>query len=77
LIDRRQTEDEWADQILEAAQYLKAEAPRVGGQVLGFTLTPYVTGQPFRIQALNRMLTALGADPAIWTTTATAIAAVP
>jgi peptidoglycan/xylan/chitin deacetylase (PgdA/CDA1 family) len=74
LLDRRQTEDEWAAQILEAAAYLTDEAPRSGGQVLGLTLTPYVTGQPFRINALSRVLSALGSDKAVWTATATEIA---
>ncbi len=60
MIDRRQTEDEWAGQVLEAASYLADGAERFGGRVLGFTLTPYVTGQPFRISALRRLLTGLG-----------------
>ncbi|PVM84092.1 polysaccharide deacetylase [Caulobacter radicis] len=60
MIDRRQSEDEWAIQVLEAADYLAESADRFGGRVLGFTLTPYVTGQPFRISALRRLLTGLG-----------------
>ncbi|MBI1684401.1 polysaccharide deacetylase family protein [Caulobacter hibisci] len=60
MIDRRQTEDEWAGQVLEAAAYLADGAERFGGRVLGFTLTPYVTGQPFRISALRRLLAGLG-----------------
>lgn len=60
MIDRRQTEDEWAGQVLEAASYLTDGAERFGGRVLGFTLTPYVTGQPFRISALRRLLSGLG-----------------
>jgi peptidoglycan/xylan/chitin deacetylase (PgdA/CDA1 family) len=60
MIDRRQTEDEWASQVLEAADYLAQCAGRFGGRVLGFTLTPYVTGQPFRISALRRLLSGLG-----------------
>jgi hypothetical protein len=59
MIDRRQTEDEWAGQVLEAAGYLADGAERFGGRVLGFTLTPYVTGQPFRISALRRLLAGL------------------
>jgi hypothetical protein len=74
LIDRRQSEDEWADQVIEAVAYLKGEAPRAGGQVAGFTLTPYVTGQPFRIAALRRLLATLGGDRAVWAATATEIA---
>lgn len=74
LLDRRQTEDEWAGQILEAADYLNSEADRFGGRVLGFTLTPYVTGQPFRIHALRRILAGLAGDARTWSATASEIA---
>jgi hypothetical protein len=74
LIDQRQTEAEWRDQILEAAALLKSEHDRFGGQVLSFTLTPYVIGQPFRIWALRETLRALGDDDAIWSTTAAKLA---
>lgn len=59
LNDRRQTEDQWADQVLAAQAYLSGDAERFGGRVLGFTLTPYVAGQPFRIASLRRMLAGL------------------
>lgn len=74
LGDRRQSEDEWVDQILEAARYMTVEAPRYGGQVLAFTLTPYISGQPFRIAALRRLLGALADDGAIWSASALDIA---
>lgn len=62
LIDKHQTEDEWAAQLLEAAAYLKTDAARFGGRSLGFTLTPYVSGQPFRIAIVERVLATLAAD---------------
>jgi len=74
LIDRRQTEEAWADQLLEAASFLKADAGADDRRVLGFTLTPYVTGQPFRMGAVRRALQGLAADPAVWSATATEIA---
>jgi peptidoglycan/xylan/chitin deacetylase (PgdA/CDA1 family) len=73
LQDRRQTEDEWAGQVLEAADYLNSESKRFGGRVLGFTLTPYVAGQPFRIHALRRILAGLAGDARTWTATAAEI----
>lgn len=66
LIDQRQSEAEWRDQILEACALLKSEDERFGAQVLSFTLTPYVIGQPFRIWALHEMLAALAHDGAVW-----------
>jgi peptidoglycan/xylan/chitin deacetylase (PgdA/CDA1 family) len=74
LIDRRQGEDEWADQIIEASTYLVSEGARFGGRVLGFCLTPYVSGQPFRQYALRRILKHLADQPEIWTATSSEIA---
>jgi allantoinase len=74
LIDRRQTEAEWAGQIIAAAQWLKHDAERFGGRILSFTLTPYVAGQPFRMHAVRELLRALSTDTAIWSATATEIA---
>lgn len=68
LIDRRQTEDEWRDQILAAAAEIRP------GGVLGFTLTPYVAGQPFRIKALREILAGLAGDARVWCAGAGAIA---
>lgn len=70
LIDQRQSEEDWARQIVTARDALIREASRSGGQTLAFTLTPYVTGQPFRIAALRRMLAGLGAHESVWATTA-------
>jgi hypothetical protein len=75
MIDRRQSEDDWARQILEARDYLKSDADRFGGRVLGFTLTPYVSGQPFRISALRGVLADLAADDQVWSATAAEIVA--
>lgn len=59
LFSKRQSEDEWCDQIIEAAAYLADEAAITGPRVFGFTLTPYLAGLPFRIYALRKMLAAL------------------
>ncbi len=59
LIDRSQSEDEWADQIIEAAAYHVAQFETEGAAAMAFTMTPYVAGQPFRIQAVRRVLDAL------------------
>jgi allantoinase len=74
LIDQRQSEAEWRDQILSARDLLVEEGPRFGGQVLSFTLTPYISGLPFRIWALREVLASLGADTQVWSATASEIA---
>jgi hypothetical protein len=60
---------------LEARDYLKSDAERFGGRVLGFTLTPYVSGQPFRISALRGVLADLAGDAQVWSATASQIVA--
>lgn len=59
LIDRSQSEDEWAAQIGETAAYHIALHDTEGASAFAFTLTPYVMGQPFRIHALRRVLDTL------------------
>jgi allantoinase len=74
LIDQRQSEAEWRDQVLAARDLLVEEAPRFGGQVLSFTLTPYISGLPFRIWALREVLANLASDKGVWSATASEIA---
>jgi allantoinase len=74
LIERKQTENGWARQITEAAAFLKSEHERFGAQVLGFSLTPFVIGQPFRIGALEEVLQAFAEDDAVWCAAASEIA---
>lgn len=73
LIDQRQTEAEWRDQIIEALALLKSEHEQFGGQILSFTLTPYVIGQPFRTWALNETIAAIANDASAWSATAAQI----
>jgi peptidoglycan/xylan/chitin deacetylase (PgdA/CDA1 family) len=74
LIDRRQSEQEWAGQLREAADCLKAEHASQGGQMLGMTLTPYVSGQPFRTRTMRDALVGFGEDRHLWCSSASAIA---
>lgn len=59
LIDRSQSEEEWASQIIEAARYHVERYEQEGASAFAFTMTPYVLGQPFRIQAVREVLDAL------------------
>jgi allantoinase len=74
LIERRQSENDWATQVMTAAQLLRGEAPRFGGQVLSFTLTPYIAGLPFRMHAVRQILECVGRDSGAWSATASEIA---
>lgn len=66
LVERKQEEASWVRQILEAKDYLKSEHAARGASVLGFQLTPFVAGQPFRITALEALLDGLAGDEAVW-----------
>ncbi|ABI78138.1 polysaccharide deacetylase family protein [Hyphomonas neptunium ATCC 15444] len=70
---RSQSEDEWADQILEAAAQTVAEYASRGAQCFGFTLTPYITGLPFRIEAVTRVLKGLAAMDGLEVATAASV----
>jgi hypothetical protein len=73
LIERKQTEELWARQILESVALLKAEHAARGAQVLGFTLTPFVIGQPFRIGALEEVCATLAGDDSVLCDKASAV----
>lgn len=75
MVERKQAEGVWARQLIEAKDYLKAEHERHGAQVLGFTLTPFVSGQPFRITALESVLDSMAGDPQVLCAGATKITA--
>ncbi|MGY6627336.1 MAG: polysaccharide deacetylase family protein [Oceanicaulis sp.] len=66
LVERKQDEAVWTRQILEAKDFLKSEHASRGASVLGFQLTPFVAGQPFRITALEALLDGLAGDEAVW-----------
>nr|WP_070959100.1 polysaccharide deacetylase family protein [Hyphomonas sp. Mor2] len=59
LIDRSQSEEEWAAQIIETAHYHVDSHDKEGASAFAFTMTPYVLGQPFRIKAVRHVLDAL------------------
>lgn len=72
LIERRQSETEWRDQIRAAADLMISEA-RVG-QVLGFTMTPFVAAQPFRMWAVREILESIATDDRLFAATASQLA---
>ena len=67
LFEQNQTVDQWSRQVEFAAEFLLSEAETAGGRILNLTLTPWVTGQPYRIDAvaalLDRLLGRAGVAP--------------
>ena len=56
LIEKRQSENSWAEQILEAATYSNSIATTDNPQGFALMLTPYVSGLPFRIRKVRETL---------------------
>lgn len=55
----RQTEEVWIDQITESANYSLEMYDKEGSSAFAFTLTPYISGQPFRIWAVREIISYL------------------
>jgi peptidoglycan/xylan/chitin deacetylase (PgdA/CDA1 family) len=68
-------ESEWAEQCIDAADFLLAEARALGaGRMLALNLHPWVIGQPHRIKHLERVLAHLaGMRDALWNANPSAI----
>lgn len=68
---QQQSMDSVAQQIDDALAWLKAESAYYrAGRVLPFTLTPYITGLPYRMDAFEALLGRLAGDEATWLATA-------
>ena len=56
LIERKHSEQEWAEQLIEAAAYSKTISTKNSPQSFAITLTPYISGLPFRIRCVRDTL---------------------
>ena len=65
----------YVEQIEDAWRWLDGEVDAHGGRLLPLHLTPYIIGLPYRIDALERLLTSLAAKPGVWFATGTELAA--
>ena len=66
LHTRKQTEEAWLKQIEDSVDLLVEEYDTHGAQTLAIRLTPYIVGQPFRIWALQSLLSNLSKRKDIW-----------
>lgn len=67
---QQQSMDSVAQQVGDAFDWLTDEARRFGGRMLPLTLTPYITGLPYRMDAFEAVLGRLAARPEAWFATA-------
>ncbi len=64
---QQQSVDSYAEQILDAYDWLSAEAPVQGsGRLLPLHLTPYIIGLPYRMDAFEALLGELAGRPQTW-----------
>ena len=73
LFQQHQSSAAFGDAILRAHAALDAEVDARGGRILSIALTPWVMGQPHRIETLVRTLAALQARAGVWPASARAI----
>jgi peptidoglycan/xylan/chitin deacetylase (PgdA/CDA1 family) len=66
LVDFRHSEGDFADQVADQFAFLAREAQTQGGRIMALTLHPWVIGQPHRIGALERALTAIVTEGGLW-----------
>ena len=73
--DNLHSEVEYADQLIDAADFLLAEAHQRGGRLLALNIHPWVIGQPHRIGQLERVFEHLrGLAGQIWNASPSEIA---
>ena len=70
---QQQSVDSYAEQMVDAFDWLAAEALRYGGRMLPLHLTPYIMGLPYRMDAFESLLGVLAARRAAWFATGAAI----
>lgn len=63
---QQQSAEDWAEQMVDAFDWLAAEAKTHGGRMLPLHLTPYIIGLPYRIGALESLLATLAGRSEAW-----------
>ncbi|MBH0113296.1 polysaccharide deacetylase family protein [Novosphingobium sp. YJ-S2-02] len=63
---QQQSADSYAQQMLDAFDWLAAETPRFGARMLPMHLTPYIIGLPYRMDAFEQLLVDLKARDGNW-----------
>ncbi len=66
IMNNLHSEVSWAEQVLDSADLLEAEAARQGGRILSLNIHPWLLGQPHRIKHLEGVLENLSARPGVW-----------
>lgn len=70
---QQQSANSYRQQMIDAFDWLAAEAITYGGRMLPIHITPYIMGLPYRIAALEALLESLSARSEAWFATGTEI----
>jgi peptidoglycan/xylan/chitin deacetylase (PgdA/CDA1 family) len=73
LLNNLHSETEYAQQLMDAADYLLAEAKEQGGRLLAPNIHPWMLGQPHRIGALEQALAHIMGLEGVWSAGPSAI----
>lgn len=73
IVSNQHSEQSWAEQVEDAANYLLAEAQASGGRMLGLNIHPWLLGHAHRIKFFEAVLAKLSANPAVWSAAPSAI----
>lgn len=74
LVVCQQSAESYVEQIRDAAKWLLDEAEQTGsGRMLTLTLTPYIAGLPYRIDALEELFAWLMGQEGVWSATGSEI----
>jgi len=65
LSHRHLTSERWSRMIVEAAERLYADGETTG-RLLALSVRPWLTGQPFRVGALERAISEIASWPGVW-----------
>lgn len=66
ILNNGHSEQEYADQVIDAFDFLLDEAREQGGRMLALNIHPWLLGQPHRIASLERALDHIMAYGEVW-----------
>ncbi len=69
LVQNRHAENEFRDQLIDQFDVLYKEADTQGGRIMAISLHPWITGQPYRIGALEEALAHIARRRGVWSAT--------
>jgi len=73
LINNHHTEDDFRDALIDQFDQLYRESAHQGGRIMSISLHPWITGQPYRIGALEAALDHIMSRRGVWPATAAEI----